>query len=439
MAKEFFGMLTYVTLSIFLVAFLLIVFEVFDKSIIALSGALLMVIFGVLSPEEAIEAIEFETILLLLAMMLLVNIASKSGIFEWLNVKIASLTKGNPLAIFLFFSVITAVFSAFLDNVTTVVLIVPLTIELLRGMGKDPKPYVFAEIIFSNIGGGLTLIGDPPNIIIAGSTGLSFLDFIVNLWIPILASMILATVVFLVVYWKSLKPIATNLVKLCIANITIKNIKRNFLKTTIHRDFVVKVILALLLTVVGFLFQHQIGLPNFVIAFAAAMFLGLVTAKRVDIHKAFESVEWTTLFFFAGLFIMVAGVEETGLLDRLSEAVAGSTSNLFYLSLMILWVSGLVSMILDNIPFVTVMIPVIMGIQTHFPGTDTTILWWALSLGACLGGNGTLIGASANVVSADIAKKNGVNITFLNYMKFSLPLTIGILCICSLYLFIRIG
>ena len=170
-------MFHYLALIIFGVSFLLIIFELYDKSLIALSGALLMVIFGILTPEEAILAIEFETILLLLAMMILVNISSKSGIFSWINLRIASFTKGNPLAIFLLFSTVTAVFSAFLDNVTTVILIVPLTIELTRGMGRDPKPYIFAEIIFSNIGGALTLIGDPPNIMIANAIFIKYLFY----------------------------------------------------------------------------------------------------------------------------------------------------------------------------------------------------------------------------------------------------------------------
>lgn len=431
-------MLTFVALGIFAVAFAFIVFEVWDKSLIALFGAMLMVIVGILSPHEAILAIEFETIFLLLAMMILVNIASKSGIFEWLNVRIASLTKGNPIYIFLFFSLLTAVFSAFLDNVTTVILIVPLTIQLVRGMGKDPKPYIFAEIIFSNIGGGLTLIGDPPNIIIGGSTGLSFLDFIVNLWIPILASGIFAMIVFILVYWKKIKPISDSLIELFAANVVIKRIKNKFVKRTLHKDFVIKVIGILALTLVGFLVQHNLHLPNYIIAFTAAIVLAIITAKRINIHEAFASVEWTTLFFFAGLFIMVAGIEKTGVLDALSEFVAGSTTNIFYLSLIVLWVSGLVSMVLDNIPFVTVMIPVIFGIQAQLGGdVDASILWWALSLGACLGGNGTIIGASANVISVDLAKKHGTHISFLEYMKFSLPLTLGILVICSAYLFFR--
>lgn len=431
-------MLTYIALGIFAVAFALIVFDLYDKSIVALSGALLMVVFRILTPEEAIAAVQFETILLLMAMMLIVNMASKSGIFGWVNVKIASLTRGNPLAIFLFFSLVTAFCSAFLDNVTTVVLIVPLIIELVRGMGKDPKPYIFAAIMFSNIGGALTLVGDSSNIIIGGATGLNFFEFISNLWIPILMAMLFATAAFMIWYRKELKPIANDLFELFLANIIIKKVKVKFLKTTLHKDFVIKVIGVITLTILGFLLQAQIGLPTYVIGFSGAMVLGILSFKQVDIHHAFQAVEWTTLFFFAGLFIMVGGVEKTGVLLELSHWIASSTDNILYLSWIVLWSVGIASMLLDNVPFVTIMLPVIAGIQSQIIHPDIVVLWWALSMGACLGGNGTLIGASANVVSADIARKHGVNITFLNYMKFALPVTLCILMLCSVYLYFRL-
>jgi Na+/H+ antiporter NhaD/arsenite permease-like protein len=424
-----------ITFLIFGISFLLIVFEPFDKSVIALTGGLAMVLLGILTPEQAIEAIEFETILLLLGMMMLVHMASKSGVLSWLNVRIATITRGSPLAIFLLFSFVTAIFSAFLDNVTTVILMVPLTIELLRGMGKDPRIYIFSIILFSNIGGALTLIGDPPNIIIGGAMNFSFLDFVTNLWIPILGSAIFLTTFFLIRFRKKFKSIKQNLIDIQLANLLIEKIKHTFLKKEFNRIFVFKVLGALLLTIGGFFLQETLELPAFISAFTGALLLGMICARQINIHESFSSVEWSTLFFFAGLFIMVAGVEHTGILEWLSETVAHSTTNILYLALLVLWVSGLVSMVLDNIPFVAVMIPVIIGIQTQLPTQDTSILWWALSLGACLGGNGTLIGASANVVSANMAQKHGVPITFMEYTKFSFPLTIVMLLICSLYLY----
>jgi len=427
--------LNFVALGIFGIAFLGIIFEPFEKSVIALMGGLLMILTGVLTAHEAIAAIEFETILLLLGMMLLVHMASESGILSWLNVRIAEFTRGSPLAIFLLFSIITAVFSAFLDNVTTVILIVPLTIELLRGMGKDPKIYVFSEIIFSNIGGALTLVGDPPNIIIGGATGFSFLDFIVNLWIPISVTGVVFLAIILFRQRKDFKSVSGSLIELHLAALLIEKIKHKFLKTKLHRGFIMNVLVILTLTICGFFLQEMIHIPAFVMAFTGAILLAIVSSRQIDIHHAFGSVEWSTLFFFAGLFIMVGAIEKTGILDVLSHWMVNSTSNLLYLALLILWVSGLVSMILDNIPFVTVMIPVIMGMQAQMTGVDTEILWWSLSLGACLGGNGTLIGASANVVAGNLAQKHGMKVTFLEYTKFAFPLTIISLIICSGYLY----
>jgi len=427
--------LSFVALAIFAIAFVLIIFEPFEKSVIALMGGILMILTGVLTAQEAIAVIEFETILLLLGMMLLVHMASESGILSWLNVRIAEFTRGSPLAIFLLFSVITGVFSAFLDNVTTVILIVPLTIELLRGMGRDPKPYIFAEIIFSNIGGALTLVGDPPNIIIGGATGFSFLDFVLNLWIPISLTAVTFLAIMLFRKRKDFKSLSGSLIELHLAALLIEKIKHKFLKTTLHRGFVINVLIILSLTILGFFLQEVIHIPAFVMAFTGAVLLAIVSSRQIDIHHAFGSVEWSTLFFFAGLFIMVGAVEKTGILDVLSDWMVNSTDNLLYLALLILWISGIVSMILDNIPFVTVMIPVIFGIQTQMPGVDTEILWWSLSLGACLGGNGTLVGASANVVAGNLAQKHGVKVTFLEYTKFALPFTILSLVICSGYLY----
>ncbi len=428
-------MIDIIALLIFGLAFIFIIFEPFEKSIIAMLGALLMIIVGVLDPHHALLAIEWETIFLLLGMMLLVNMASTSGILDWLNVHIATYTRGNPLAIFIFFSLITAVLSAFLDNVTTVILIVPITIALLQGMGKDPKLYVLAEILFSNVGGALTLIGDPPNIIIGGASGFTFLDFMKNLWIPISISILFLFSFFFWRFRNEFKPINTNLVESHLAAILIEKIKHQFLRRTLNKLFIIKVSVVLGCTILGFMLQEHTHIPAFVVALLGGITLSIVSAKQVDIHKAYANVEWTTLFFFMGLFMMVAGVEETGILESLSHWMVGITNNKLELALLILWVAGLVSMVLDNIPFVAVMIPVILGIQKEMGESETEILWWALSLGACLGGNGTLVGASANVVSANLARKNGVEISFLEYTKFAFPLTICLLLICSIFLY----
>lgn len=433
-------MLTYIALGIFALTLFFIIFDLLDQALVALGGALLMIVFGVLTADQALAAVDFKTIFLLMAMMIIVFIASKSNIFAWINVKIAVLTRGNPFAIFLFFSLLTGVCSAFLDNVTTVILVVPLVIELVTGMGKNPKPYIFSTMVFANLGGALTLIGDGSNILIGGASGLSFTQFIANLWIPVALASLLTIIYFSAVYWKALKPASDNLVDTTIANIIIKRIKEKFLHTTFKRSFVIKVIFFLTATILGFFFQHQIGLPNYVIALIGAIFLALATHKEVSIHETLKAVEWNTIFFFAGLFVLVAGIENTGILESLSNWVANSTTNLFYLSVIILWVCGIPSMLINNIPFVTLMIPVIIGIQAKMVGVeDVNVLWWALSMGACLGGSGTLVGASANVVTAGLAKKAGHPVTFLEHLKFNLPLTLGILLICTGYLYFRLA
>lgn len=431
--------MTFVPIAIFAVALGMIVFEVFEKSLIALLGASLLVVFHFLTPDQAIEAINFETIILLMSMMILVDISRKSGIFSWLNVRLVSVTRGNPLLIFLLFSLLTALFSAFLDNVTTILIVVPITIELFRGLGRDPRPLILLEIFMSNMGGALTLIGDPSNIIIGGSAGLSFNQFLVNLWIPVLSSILVALSIFTVLKWSALKPIVGNLKELFLSMLLIRKLEYKFLRIHMSRKFVVKAVTVLLLTLLGFVLQNQLGLQVHVIALFGATVLALLTSKEAHIHEALQAVEWTTLFFFAGLFVMVAGVEHTGILDELSRLIVNSTDNFAIVLLIILWATGFISMVLENIPFVTIMIPVIFGIQAQFGANGhEDLLWWALSLGACVGGTGTVIGASSNVVGVGLAKKNGVDISFLGYMKFALPMTLMALSICSVYLLARV-
>ncbi|MDP4007618.1 MAG: ArsB/NhaD family transporter [Candidatus Peregrinibacteria bacterium] len=426
---------------IFIAIFVLIIFEVYDKAILASLGAILMIAFGVIDFHQAIESIEFETIILLMSMMLLVEVSRESGIFSWLTVKMARYSKGNPLLIFLLFSLTTAFLSAFLDNVTTIVLIVPVTISLVKGMGRDPKPYIIAEILFSNIGGTLTLIGDPPNIIIGGAVKLSFIQFIQNLWLPVLASLTVIILIFVTTHWKNhFKPIASDLRKLFLSHVLIRKIAYKFLHIELSRVFMIKSISVIILTILGFFFQKSLGVNVGVIAFSGAILLLLISSKEVKFEHSLRKVEWATLLFFCGLFVMVGAIEHVGLLEKISDMILQlSDGKYITLLLTVLWVSGFTSMILDNIPFVTLMIPVIFSIQAQIdPNVDASLLWWALSLGACLGGNGTMIGASANVIGLDLAKKDNVHISFLQFFKYGFPLTILSLGLSSAYLFYRV-
>ncbi|HCW32332.1 MAG: arsenical pump family protein [Candidatus Peregrinibacteria bacterium GW2011_GWE2_39_6] len=434
-------MLTWIVIAIFLVTFLLIVFEVFDKAILALMGAVLMIVFGVFDFHEAIEAIQFETIVLLMSMMLLVEVARESGIFSWVTVQLSLKSGGNPLLLFLFLSCITFFTSAFLDNVTTIILLVPITIALVRGVGGDPKPYIIAEIFFADIGGVTTLIGDPSNIIIGGATHFTFNQFLFNLGIPGLTCMITVFLIFVLILWKNhLHPISNDLKKLFSNHLLLHKISYTFLRGRLNKVFMLKSVIILFLTIFGFFFQSTLGISVAMIALIGALMLLLVAADEADIHVSLRSVEWSTLLFFSGLFIMVGAMEKVGVLGLVSNSIIDfSGDNFMLLLLCILWGTGFTSMVLENTAFVTLMVPVIFSVQAQLPPTvNASLLWWALSLGACLGGCGTPIGASANVVALALAEKNDSHISFLGFLKYSLPFTILMLTISSIYLTLRV-
>lgn len=424
---------------IYLVSLLFIVFERVDKAIVALTGALLLIVSGILTPHQAIEAIDFETIWLLMGMMMIIYISQKSGIFNWLSTNLAKVTKGNPLVIFILFISGTALFSAFLDNVTTILIVVPITIAITQGLGLNTKVFVISEIMFSNIGGALTLIGDPPNILIGGHTKFSFNQFIVNLWLPVSVSLFFILGTLALFHWKEIKPIKNNLTKLFLAHLLIKKISHKFYKQVLKKSFIIKVLTVLLFTILGFVLQTSFHLPVGIVAMCGAMILLLVTTDHVNLHETFNKVEWPTLFFFAGLFILTGGLKESGVLNAISHSVVALTHNPAYLLLIILWLSGLVSMLVDNIPFVMVMLPIVSQIEPIFPDEKVQLLYWALSLGACFGGNGTIIGASANVVGVSLANKAGIKINFWDYFKTAFPLTLITLGISSVYLMLRLN
>jgi len=431
-------MMLYLAVAIFIIVMIVVAFELVDKAIAALSGAVIFVIIGVLPHEKAIKSVDFETILLLMGMMMLVEASKRSGIFSWLNVRVAKITRGNPFLLLVLFLGVTALLSAFLDNVTTVLLIVPVTLALTKGMGLKPAIYVIAEVIFSNIGGSLTLIGDPPNILIGSASGLSFNDFILNLIIPISIVSVAVLTMIAVVHWKEIKPVHADLEKLFVSNLLIRKINYQFLNTNLDKVFIIKTLVILGLVFIGFMTHSLTHLSVDIIAVFFALVFLIIGRKNLSIHHILKEVEWTTLLFFAGLFVMVGGLKEVGFLELISSFILSLTDNFSLILLIILWVSALVSSFLDNIPFVAVMIPVIVNLQTSFSGNPhLDLLWWSLSLGACLGGNGTIIGASANVVAVDLARKEGVNISFLDFMKVGFPVLIISMIICSLYLLVR--
>ncbi len=423
---------TLVPILIFFIVYVAITFELVNKAVSALLGVMVLLMLHVVDEHEAAALIDFETIMLLLGMMSIVAVLRKSGFFAILSVKIAELTKGSPLRILILFSIVTAVLSAFLDNVTTVLIIIPIIIELTRGMGLDPKTYVISQAVISNIGGTATLIGDPPNIIIGSKVGLTFNQFIINLTIPV----IIAFVVTLFYIWMTnrdkFKPIDTNLAKLFNVQLLLEKIKIEFLNTKIDKKMLVKGLACLAITILLFITQTVTKMSPGVVAVLMAMVL--FTISGVDVEHMLEEVEWSTLLFFAGLFILVGVLEHKGVIEWVAHNVfLRIGDNPYVMVLTVLWVSGIISGFLDNIPFTITMIPIVHLMLEATP-IPNNILWWALSLGACFGGNLTMIGASANIVSVGMAKQAKVNISFLEFMRASVVITMITLVIASIFL-----
>ena len=426
-------------IAVFLLVYISITFELVNKAVAALLGVMILVILRVVDEHHAVGFIDFETILLLLGMMIIVGVLRRSGAFSLLAVKIAERTRGNPLKILLLFSVVTAVLSAFLDNVTTVLIIIPIVVELTVGLGLDPRLFVISQAVISNIGGTATLIGDPPNIIIGSRVGLTFNQFVVNLIIPVTVSFAAALVLVWIFNRKSFASIDRNLAKLFSVELLLEKIRFEFLRTPLDRTLLKKACLCLGLAIALFTTQTFTGLSPGIAAVFSAMIL--LTVSRVNVEHVLEDVEWSTLLFFGGLFILVGVLEEEGVIEWIAVNVFLSLGdNPYLMVLTVLWVSGLASGFLDNIPFTITMVPVVQMMLAESP-IPNNILWWALALGACFGGNFTMVGASANIVAVGSSKQSGVDISFLEFMKSSALITIVTLMISSLYLilFLRIS
>ncbi len=430
-----------VTLSIvvFLLVYLIITFELVNKAVAALLGVVILVILRVADEHHAVGFIDFETILLLLGMMIIVAVLRRSGVFSLLTVKIAELTRGNPLKILILFSVVTAVLSAFLDNVTTVLIIIPIVVELTVGLGLDPKLFVISQAIISNIGGTATLIGDPPNIIIGSRVGLTFNQFFLNLITPVSVSFGVALLMIWALHRKSFTAIDRNLAKLFSVELLLEKIRFEFVRTPLDPTLLKKGGICLGLAIALFTTQTITGLSPGIAAVFAAMIL--LAISRVNVEKVLEEVEWSTLLFFSGLFMLVGVMEEQGVIEWIARNIfLRLGDNPYLMVLTVLWVSGIASGFLDNIPFTITMVPVVQMMLAESP-IPNDILWWALSLGACFGGNLTMIGASANIVAVGSAKQAGVDISFLEFMKSSALITFVTLTISSIYLliFLRIS
>jgi len=418
-----FASATAIPITIFLVIYGIIISEKINRTAISLFGAIVMIILGILNQEQAIEHIDFNTIGLLVGMMIIVNILKRTGVFEYLAIRAAKKAKGDPWKILVLFAIITALSSAFLDNVTTILLIVPVTLVITDTLDTNPIPFMFTEILIANIGGTATLIGDPPNIMIGSATGLGFVDFIVNL-APVVIVISVATLFLLKLIYKDfLKATDENKQKIMKMDesITIKD------KLLLKKSLIV-----LFITILGFMVHSQFHLESATIALGGAALLLVIS--KIDPEEILFEVEWTTIFFFMGLFILVGSLVEVGVIDNLAKKMLELTKgNLFVTTLTILWVSAIASAFLDNIPFVATMIPLIKA-MTASGQLDANPLWWALALGACLGGNGTIIGASANVIVTGIMAREGRPVSFMSFMRIGFPMMIVSIIISTIYL-----
>ena len=414
-----------IAIVIFLVTMAAIMTEKLHRTVAAVAGALLLILTGVLSVESGFSYVDLNTLGVLIGMMLFVAVVKNSGIFEYIAIKAAKIAKGRPWPLMVLFALITAVLSAFLDNVTTVLLIGPMTLAITSMLRINPIPFFMTQIMASNIGGTATLIGDPPNIMIGSAAGLSFTDFITNTGVAVLFVLAATIVCFYFIYGRKLhvEPEAMDSILQLDENKAIKD-----------RSLLIKSVVMILLVVFGFVFHSQLHLESCTIALTAAAVMLLI--GRQDVEEIVAGVEWTTILFFTGLFIVVGGLQETGVIQILANGLMDLTEGHMTLTiLLILWVSAIVSSFLDNIPFVATLIPLILTMQSS--GVDVTPLWWAVSLGACLGGNGTLIGASANVVLSGISNRHGFPITFGSYFKVGFPLMLLSVGICTVYMLLR--
>ena len=423
--------------AILLVTYVVLLSEKFHRTVIALLGAGVMIISGVLDQERAFAGIDFNTIALLTGMMIIVSVTRQTGVFEFVAIWSAKKVKASPLGILLMLSLVTAVFSAFLDNLTTVLLVVPVALLIVDKLKVSPYPFLFSQILASNVGGTATLIGDPPNILIGSATHFTFNDFLFQLGPVSLMVMVVLLGFFYLLWGKSLT--------------TTEELKGRVMsfdeRASIQNVRLMKQALSILtLVIAGFIIgEHYYIQPGTTAMFGAALLLFVISidqdhrGQAEQLREALSDVEWNALFFFMGLFIVVGGVEHTGLLAILAEKLMAMTGgDPMATAFTTLWLSAVISAAIDNIPFVATMIPLVHSMEVGLGGAAALEpVWWSLALGACLGGNGSLIGAAANVMVAGLAERAGTPISFARFLAIGIPVMLVSVAIANVYLYLR--
>ncbi len=432
-------MKAFLSIAIFVASYCFIASEKVNKTIVAVLGASCVLLLGLVSFEDAVAAIDFNVIFLLVGMMTSVYILSKTGFFEWIAVGIAKYAKGDPWLIMLFLLTATAVISAFLDNVTTIIMLVPVTILIMQLLEISPIPFVIMEAIVSNIGGTSTLIGDPPNIIIGSQANLSFNSFLINLGpvVLIVFAVFMGTIYILFRKKFHVPPEIRERVKGAIPGLAIVD-KQNMIRS----------LMVFGLIFLGFFTHSLLGVKPGIIALGGSMLMLLVC--RAESDDTLMRVEWGVIFLFIGMFMMIAALEANGVMVWLGyNIIHFAGENLFLVCIVVLWGSALFSSILDNIPFVITMVPLVRQFVVYFSQASGIVdpvviqleiaqpLWWSLALGACLGGNGSLIGASANIVMARISEKNNYPISFMKFFKYGFGFMVQSMVICTLYIWVK--
>jgi Na+/H+ antiporter NhaD/arsenite permease-like protein len=416
--------------TLFVLVLALIAFELLNRTVAALLGAAILISFGIVGQEAAAtEFIDWNTIGLLAGMMVIVAILEKTGIFEYLAIKSAQWGKARPGRIMIILAVVTAFLSAFLDNVTTVILMVPVTFLIADALRTSPEPLLLTQVMASNVGGAATLIGDPPNILIGSASGLSFADFVLNLAPVVLITLPAVLGLLYLLFRKELRysESAEQAIEMMDAEGSIRD-----------RVLLRKSLIVLGVVIVAFFLHGALHLEAATIALFGAA--GLMLYARSDVEEVLREVEWPTLLFFVGLFVLVGGLEVTGFVESIAEfltSVAGGGSALT--AIIVIWGSGIASGIIDNIPFTAIMIPVIQDLaqSENLSESEVRPLWWSLALGADFGGNLTLIGASANVVVAGMSERAGRRISFLRFMAYGIPVTFVSLAVATSYVLLR--
>ncbi len=424
-----------VSASLLILAYIFIALEKIPKVTIALLGGALTILLGLVSQTKAlgdginphyfINFIDFNVIFLLVSMMVIVSITTRSGVFNWIANELLKFTKGHPVKVLCALGLFTAITSAFLDNVTTVILIMPITFAIAKKLDIDPIPFLLTEIFSSNIGGTATLIGDPPNIIIGSAGGLSFIDFVKELTPVIFVIMCVVLTVLAFIFRKKLHASQDKMDE--VAQIDNSH-------TITDKALMIRSTLVLALVILGFMLHDVTHIETCVVAMLGASIL-LIFEKPNEI---LQDVEWNTIFFFIGLFIIIGGLEASGGIKLMAEWILKVTQgSQAATSMIILWASGVISGIIDNIPYTATMAPMLVEIEKTMGATYAYPLWWALSLGACLGGNMTIIGAAANVIVSENAAKSGHPISFMRFLKYGIAVVAISLTISSAYIYLR--